>query len=304
MNLMTNKLGSANPKNIPKRKKLTLVGEDLRQFDMKDIFENQVMKDDEIANRIDKIIAMKEQNDMFLEKVSEAHKFYDELVLKKDVPKWKLNVANKFLDESDAHYEKIEQMRIKIDKCLADEEAYVTKLLKDSKGQVDVYGVPQVISYEEWEKEFDTDKLNNLKKEVLKMLKTDKKFNDMLSKYNPKDDDYQNAVEYVFQDMDFLLTLVGKHQGQGYQKVIKPLQALYDIGRLKKASQKQGKRYISKSEQEIIQKLEIYWDDNLPLGDNRKSYFNKIADDYGKSFDAIKKIEKRNRPSTFKPSRK
>ena len=34
MNLMTNKLGSANPKNIPKRKKLTLVGEDLRQFDM------------------------------------------------------------------------------------------------------------------------------------------------------------------------------------------------------------------------------------------------------------------------------
>ena len=304
MNLMTNKLGSANPKNIPKRKKLTLVGEDLRQFDMKDIFENQVMKDDDIANRIDKIIAMKEQNNMFLGKVSEAHKFYDELVLKKDVPKWKLNVANKFLDESDAHYEKIEQMRIKIDKCLADEEAYVTKLLKDSKGQVDVYGVPQVISYEEWEKEFDTDKLNNLKKEVLKMLKTDKKFNDMLSKYNPKDDDYQNAVEYVFQDMDFLLTLVGKHQGQGYQKVIKPLQALYDIGRLKKASQKQGKRYISKSEQEIIQKLEIYWDDNLPLGDNRKSYFNKIADDYGKSFDAIKKIEKRNRPSTFKPSRK
>ena len=304
MNLMTNKLGSANPKNIPKRKKLTLVVEDLRQFDMKDIFENQVMKDDDIANRIDKIIAMKEQNNMFLGKVSEAHKFYDELVLKKDVPKWKLNVANKFLDESDAHYEKIEQMRIKIDKCLADEEAYVTKLLKDSKGQVDVYGVPQVISYEEWEKEFDTDKLNNLKKEVLKMLKTDKKFNDMLSKYNPKDDDYQNAVEYVFQDMDFLLTLVGKHQGQGYQKVIKPLQALYDIGRLKKASQKQGKRYISKSEQEIIQKLEIYWDDNLPLGDNRKSYFNKIADDYGKSFDAIKKIEKRNRPSTFKPSRK
>ena len=79
---MTNKLGSANPKNIPKRKKLTLVGEDLRQFDMKDIFENQVMKDDDIANRIDKIIAMKEQNNMFLEKVSEAHKFYDELVLK------------------------------------------------------------------------------------------------------------------------------------------------------------------------------------------------------------------------------
>ena len=104
--------------------------------------------------------------------------------------------------------------------------------------------------------------------------------------------------------MNFLLTLVGKHQGQGYQKVIKPLQALYDLGRLKKASKKRGKRYISKTEQKIIQKLEIYWDDNLPLGDNRKSYFYKLADDYGKSFETIVKIEQRNRPSTFKPSRK
>ena len=59
---MTNKLGSANPSRIPKPKKKvdknTMLGEDLRQFNMRKTFEEIIIKDKVVKNRIDDIIEL------------------------------------------------------------------------------------------------------------------------------------------------------------------------------------------------------------------------------------------------------
>jgi hypothetical protein len=59
----------------------------------------------------------------------------------------------------------------------------------------------------------------------------------------------------------------------------------------------------SKLHPNIEMDLWKYWDDNLPLGENRKTWFYKIADKHKKSFDSIVKMEKRHRPNNFQPKR-
>ena len=62
---MTNKLGSSNPNKIPKpNKKIevktpTMLGEDLRQFNLEKTFKEFVDKDKSMANRIDELIRIK-----------------------------------------------------------------------------------------------------------------------------------------------------------------------------------------------------------------------------------------------------
>ena len=60
---MTNKLGSANPSRIPKPKKKvdknTMLGEDLRQFNLDNTFNDILKNDRTLANRIDEIIRIK-----------------------------------------------------------------------------------------------------------------------------------------------------------------------------------------------------------------------------------------------------
>ena len=63
-------------------------------------------------------------------------------------------------------------------------------------------------------------------------------------------------------------------------------------------SPKKGKKYPNEQTYRVTDLLEKYWDDNLPLGDNRKSYFNKIADKLGLSFKRVETIELEYRPSS------
>ena len=55
------------------------------------------------------------------------------------------------------------------------------------------------------------------------------------------------------------------------EKIIKKLR--------KKVSPKTGYKYPSPRTDKVVQALFKYWDDDLPLGDTRKTYFQKLADE-------------------------
>ena len=191
-----------------------------------------------------------------------------------------------------------------LDKTIKEQRRTFDKMIFDiisvSDYKVDKYGIPKYAytGFKYVKKHIDR---KELMKSVLDYIENN--LDDPRIQGTTREQRLEEVSE-LMKHLPLIVQLTRDRIGEEMQGIIKPLlnEAMDSV--LRVASKKKGKRYISKTEQKIIQKLEIYWDDNLPLGDNRKSYFNKIADDYGKSFDAIKKIEKRNRPSTFKPSRK
>ncbi|MBC8305053.1 MAG: hypothetical protein H8E55_55975 [Pelagibacterales bacterium] len=66
----------------------------------------------------------------------------------------------------------------------------------------------------------------------------------------------------------------------------------------KKPSKKTGKKYPDKQTKEIIELLNKYWKDDLPLRYvTRQKYFQYIADEFGKSLKGIETIESQYRPS-------
>jgi len=67
-------------------------------------------------------------------------------------------------------------------------------------------------------------------------------------------------------------------------------------------SSKHNKKYPKAHTEKVVKGLKAYWADNLPFNDNpkflhdRKTWFNKLADENGISFKQVEKIEKDNRP--------
>ena len=60
----------------------------------------------------------------------------------------------------------------------------------------------------------------------------------------------------------------------------------------------------SKKTLKIVNKLEKYWANELPLLDNNKTWFFKISKEFETTIDAIIKIELKHRPRHFKPSKR
>jgi hypothetical protein len=309
---MTNKLGSANPKRKPKFKaseKAKMLGEDLRQFNMKKTFDTLVRTDKEVANRIDQIIYLKEKNIKMTNQIIDIYEDAKGYIDKGGTDNVKLLVSKDVMAKAQKGILEFQKMRVTIDKCLADEEAYVTKLLKDSQGKVDKYGVPQVVSYEDFEKNFDEGKKDWLKKECMKMFDTDPTLIKLLSPYDVTEEDKSNSIDYVLGYMPYVMELVGKYKGEGYQKVIRSLQALYDLGRLKKASKKKGKKYFKAYHWELMDDLQCYWDKKeLPTCPTTKqpfyvkTYFEHLAEKYDVHFKTIEKFASDNDPKKTRPN--
>tara|TARA_B110001454_G_C12446814_1_gene320317 strand:+ start:370 stop:606 length:237 start_codon:yes stop_codon:yes gene_type:complete len=59
----------------------------------------------------------------------------------------------------------------------------------------------------------------------------------------------------------------------------------------------------SKKTLKIVNKLEKYWANELPLLDNKKTWFFKISKEFEMTLDAIIKIELKHRPRYFKPTK-
>lgn len=53
----------------------------------------------------------------------------------------------------------------------------------------------------------------------------------------------------------------------------------------------------------IIKKLEFYWDDKLPLLDNKQTWFFKVSREFEVSMNMLIDIERKHRPRFFKPSK-
>jgi len=89
---------------------------------------------------------------------------------------------------------------------------------------------------------------------------------------------------------------------EDYQEFSRELEKIIKKIR-KKVSPKAGQTYPSPRTDKIVKALFKYWDDDLPLGDNRKTYFQKLADENELSFDRVAQIELQWRPDSFKPKR-
>jgi hypothetical protein len=280
---MTNKLGSANPNRIPKSK--LKVSPD---FDFKKVLEESL--DEGYNHRISKLMKIK-QDMITLREMSYKYLERDDL---SDEERKKIKKSMEGIDDIEEKAKLVEQQ----------EEEYIKGLLKHTSG-TDKYGVPNAISFEDYEKNFSKRDINLFRDVCRDFIKQDKGFD--WSQFT--DQDIENSLDYVMEYMPHILQLVGEHEGQGYQHIIKPLQILFTNATLRAKSKKTNQIYLNATHKKIVDKLKFYWDDNLPLGDNKKSYFNKIADEYEikGGYDTIKKMEERFRKHyapNFVPSRK
>ena len=97
-----------------------------KSFDFKKALDECVEQDDELKNRIDKIIVMKEKNMWMFSKLNEmvgdceAYLESDERCEHED------KVAERVLGKCKSQFAELERMRITLDKIMSDEEAYVT----------------------------------------------------------------------------------------------------------------------------------------------------------------------------------
>ena len=305
---MTNKLGSANPKNIPKPKKRvdknTMLGEDLRQFNLDNTFNDILKNDRTLANRIDEIIRIKTKFTNTLNYFIDIYDKHQDYITDGGKDPKILKKCREVILSAKKGILQFQDWLVQIDELIVKEEVYVTKLLKDSGGKVDKYGVPQVISYEEYEKDFiENNRYEWLRRETKKTLLTDPIFQSLLAKYNPTDEDYDNSIEYVMGHLPKVMEKVGKHKGEGYQKVIKPLQALYDLGRLKDVSKKKGKKYFKKYHWDLMDDLQCYWTDKkFPIDPTwnqpyyTTTYFEHLAKKYDVHFKTIEAFARNNSP--------
>ena len=256
-------------------------------FDFKKVLEDSL--DIGFRHRISKLIKIKKQM-IALREMS-----YKRLELDiKDSERKKINSQLKEID----NLEKI------CDDELNKEEEYVKLLLKQKSGH-DKYGVPNAVSFEAYEKNFSNRDMVLFRKQCRDFIKKDKGFD--WSKLS--EDEIDASLDYVMGYMPYILKLVGKIEGEGYQQVIRPLRALFEEGLLKGLSHREGKTFETETHKKVIEQLKPYWDDNLPLGHNVKTWFNKIADDNKiiGGYSSVKQMERRFRKKYaphFVPSRK
>ena len=275
------------------------LGEDLDQFDLKKSFETNFKHIDCYTTRIDKLLEIKDKNEMMQNQLAQIHYDAKSYIDSGEDDAHKLKVSHNVIDKANGQFKELDRMRLIIDNEIAKEESYVTQLLKKSDGKVDKYGVPEAISYEEYEDRWNDDRTDWLRRETLKELDKDPILKKILEPYKDEItiEDKKNSIEKVLEQLPLLLKLVGENTGRGYQKVIQPLEALYNLGRLKKASGKTGKKYNKERDEKIAQDLMPYWDYKvnditMPDNHNRESLFYEIANKYGLSFDRIKQLER------------
>ena len=182
----------------------------------------------------------------------------------------------------DTFQNKIVQSEIKQDEWLLE-------LVKKSDGKVDKYGIPKSVNWEEVEEVIilDEEIIDEIRTTILPVIEKEKQ----LTKEEQKE-----VLEYIIEKIPVIMQIIGEVLGDSFQEDIKPLAKVFTTSILKIFSAKKGKDYKSKRTKEIIKKLDKLWDDNLPLEDNQKSYFHKIAKEYGITYDAVRKIDKKYRP--------
>ena len=102
---------------------------------------------------------------------------------------------------------------------------------------------------------------------------------------------------------------MGSVTGKAIQKKIRVLHKRLDASILKMTSQKKDKKYHKAHHYELMDDLQFYWDENLPIDDDtnqpyyRKTWFEKLANDHDMSFKNIEAFEKKERPRKFKPKK-
>jgi len=68
-------------------------------------------------------------------------------------------------------------------------------------------------------------------------------------------------------------------------------------------SPRKGKKFATEITYQVMDMLEVYWANDLPENENRKSWFHKIADENAMTFSNVAEIERKYRPPKFTPKR-
>ena len=105
-------------------------------------------------------------------------------------------------------------------------------------------------------------------------------------------------------------TLTAKYLNQTFGDVnltqdeyLKKVEKICNKYKNKRLSPRKGKTFPTEITYQVMDMLEVYWANDLPENENRKSWFHKIADENAMTFSNVAEIERKYRPPKFTPKR-
>jgi len=108
------------------------------------------------------------------------------------------------------------------------------------------------------------------------------------------EEEIEKIVKYCWmQVVPLMVDLMHSKFGEHFQAKIRRLKKKLNDATLRIASLQKGRKYTTEKDLKVIPYLKTMWDDNLPLGDNQKSWYGKIHKETGVGFETIRAINKK-----------
>ena len=120
------------------------------------------------------------------------------------------------------------------------------------------------------------------------------------------DEQKEEEMKFLMGYLPLIVSKVSKQFGKEYKAMIDDVWRLADNSRLKKKRKIAlgVDKAVPEKVWDIVQQLELYWNDDLPLGiETKKSWMEKIAEEYGYQYEGVRSIEKKYRPKWYTPKR-
>lgn len=218
----------------------------------------------------------------------------------KRVEKIKANTSDEnFIKEADSIIQDTKAMEKEFKKHIAVE-------VIESNGETDGYNLPINSVASDVIKEANHS-INNLeviaelrenvedivynKREKLKMTDEEQEEFDNYPKQ-----DIEDTIDYVVNTIPkLMIDEMGKVLGKEYQLRARDIEPILNNFIVRAFSAKKDQKYRTPNDEKVIPYLKKMWDDNLPLGQNQKSWLYHVEEKTGVKYETIRKIEKKYR---------
>ena len=229
----------------------------------------------------------------------------------------KFEELSKVVPVDSKHMRACESVMLKTKEIELKAEQILYKMLKDSDGQVDRWGFPTALRYEplimDTIKSFElqAEDSNEVKDALLEYINSEEGRKANIGKVTDEEmDAYVNHLkDFMVDYLPSYFDNIGKVFGLKFKRAIFRMNKMIPKVRLKlDINTKKGNKYPSTSDYDLMEELQLYWDENLPNDPItnqpyfRRTYFEYLTK-YGKSFKGIEAFEKRYRPRYFKPKK-
>ena len=217
------------------------------------------------------------------------------------------------IDVCEHNEDEIHQINDELDKVEQVAFKRMFNIMVDSNFEVDCYGIPKLLCIEqileEGAKDFklDDDIIDGMRNYLDEGLKAENDFTEYTEE--EKDAYIEYMTSFVENETSYLFNIIGSLLGHTFQSALKLISIYAKRSILVKESKKKGKKYFSNADLDLMDELEHYWMDTMPNCPStkqpyyRQTYFNYLAEKYGKTFKGVEALEKRNRPKYFKPKK-